>query len=34
MKDMILKGALAEKRAEIARAVTDFGFGNEVPQGV
>ena len=34
VKDMILKEALEEKRAETARAVTDFGSGNEVPQGV
>ena len=34
VKDMILKEALQEKRAETARAVSDFGSGNEVPQGV
>ena len=34
VKDMILKEALEEKRAEAARAVSDFGSGNEVPQGV
>ena len=34
VKDMILKEALEEKRAETARAVSDFGSGNEVPQGV
>ena len=34
VKDMILKEALEEKRAETARAVSDYGSGNEVPQGV
>ena len=34
VKDMILKEALEEKRAETARAVSDFGSGGEVPQGV
>lgn len=34
VKDMILKEALQEKRAETARTVSDYGSGNEVPQGV
>ena len=34
VKDMILKEALEEKRAETARAVTDFSSGTEAPRGV
>ena len=34
VKDMILKEALEEKRAETARAVTDFGSGAEAQRGV
>ena len=34
VKDMILKEAREEKRAETARAVTDFSSGAEAPRGV